>query len=124
MPTAPAVILNTGTGYNAFGGKLVSYIVAGFTTSDSALNGKWNPAPSITQQSIQYSDDPAEDDNYLGRQGGDWVMYAETDVSTPEDKASFTTDNVNDPRGIYTGLGDSAGGDVSITGVPPFVITD
>tara|TARA_R110000796_G_scaffold167313_1_gene284179 strand:- start:1008 stop:1385 length:378 start_codon:yes stop_codon:yes gene_type:complete len=124
MAQTPVVLIGVRDGYNVYGAKQVRYAVSGFTV-DTVLNATWSPATGVAlvDATTQYVQDSPNEDNYFGRASGDWVLYGETNVSTAEDKADFTSANISDPRGTYAGSGDSAGDVITILGIPPVVLT-
>jgi hypothetical protein len=126
MAQTPVVLIGVRDGYNVYGAKQVRYAVSGFTSPNSVLNATWSPATGVAlvDGTIQYVQDSPNEDNYFGRQGGDWVLFGSTNVTTAEDKASFTSSSISDPRGTYTTEGNvSPETSITILGIPPVVLT-
>lgn len=124
---APTVISQRSDvpGFSDNGVNRTKLVVAGFTT-DAALNGTWDHDPAAPDASNEFTQPGSSGDNYLGHQSGPgkWILYGEFGVTTSEDKAEVTRAFSPDPRGEYTGLGDSSGDTVTVTWLPPRVITD
>ena len=128
MPTAPVPIIKYGPGYNELGGKIRRWVVSGFIAPDDPLNDTWSGEPSnpanfgaLTQYTLPGTGDDCRIGYDVGN--GGWRIYGEGLGMTTEVKARFASSGRTDPRGTYTGEGDSLGNDaIYVWAVPIEVI--